>query len=479
MDDTDNRRDELCDKFRQSLSKPVHERFFDEDELVEIFDYAGDMNDEYLRFETLLCGARLYPESESLRERRAIFYSTFSDDLAEAYLGDNTDAGSLLFDILRLRQTRPSGEDAENALQGLLNDITAFTDEEIIQYVDLASSLNACDWLFNHLDEIRHKVDYLPSFLYEVAIVAEMVSRYDISTAMLEELTEIDPYNTAYWTMLANDHLQSDNIDGARSAIEYALAIEPENDDAIRLNARILYDDSDRREEAFQIIKRLASRKQADFQDVHLCAMMSIDLGHSDEGLQLLIEAFKENPASYEILNDILLIGSPKAAELLDRFYANGGNDESLWTGLAQHYYNSGKTDTAITICEAFERNFGKNFPNRQIYLCCLFQAGNFEKCLDVLAQSDENDQLFSQSGQYWNCVIYLISLLKTHRSETARMFGEHLLSKWNMDAVPLPQRLEAMAMRDIVIEVLEKFIRSIRPQWKRYDPLNLWGKKD
>ena len=54
-------RDDLYRRFRESLSKPITERFFDEDELVDIFDYAGDIDDAYARVEVLCCGARLYP----------------------------------------------------------------------------------------------------------------------------------------------------------------------------------------------------------------------------------------------------------------------------------------------------------------------------------------------------------------------------------------------------------------------------------
>ena len=41
-DENDDRRKELCERFRQSLTKPVAERFFDEDELGDLFDFAGD-----------------------------------------------------------------------------------------------------------------------------------------------------------------------------------------------------------------------------------------------------------------------------------------------------------------------------------------------------------------------------------------------------------------------------------------------------
>ena len=58
-DENEDRRQELCARFRKSLTKPVGERFFDEDELIDLFDFAGDMADDYLKMEVLMCGARL------------------------------------------------------------------------------------------------------------------------------------------------------------------------------------------------------------------------------------------------------------------------------------------------------------------------------------------------------------------------------------------------------------------------------------
>ena len=48
-DNNNDRRIELCSRFRQSLSDGSSTQYFDEDDLIEIFDYAGDLNDDYLR----------------------------------------------------------------------------------------------------------------------------------------------------------------------------------------------------------------------------------------------------------------------------------------------------------------------------------------------------------------------------------------------------------------------------------------------
>lgn len=84
MSDDENPREELYQRFRESLRRPVSERFFDEDELVEVYDYAGDLNDDYVQMEVLFCGARLYPESQALSERRALLYLDTSIDDTDA-----------------------------------------------------------------------------------------------------------------------------------------------------------------------------------------------------------------------------------------------------------------------------------------------------------------------------------------------------------------------------------------------------------
>ena len=142
-DENEDRRQELCERFRKSLTKPVGERFFDEDELIDLFDFAGDMADDYLKMEVLMCGARLYPESALLKERRAIFYSFVSDDAASKFLEDNPQENSPMWEIMRLRSRAPHGKDAERALEYLLGGVDKLDDEEVIQFVELASQVLA------------------------------------------------------------------------------------------------------------------------------------------------------------------------------------------------------------------------------------------------------------------------------------------------------------------------------------------------
>ncbi len=157
MSDDENPREELYQRFRESLRRPVSERFFDEDELVEVYDYAGDLNDDYVQMEVLFCGARLYPESQALSERRALLYLDTSIDDTDApspaageYINDNFDTFSPIFDIVRLETEQPS--EPQEALEFLLTQYETFNDEEMIRFCDLALDLGQYNWLKGESD---------------------------------------------------------------------------------------------------------------------------------------------------------------------------------------------------------------------------------------------------------------------------------------------------------------------------------------
>ena len=62
----DKERAELMERFGNDLSKPFSERYYSEEELLEVFDTAGDMSNDYVQLEALMLGARLYPDSVAL-----------------------------------------------------------------------------------------------------------------------------------------------------------------------------------------------------------------------------------------------------------------------------------------------------------------------------------------------------------------------------------------------------------------------------
>ncbi|MDE5650739.1 MAG: hypothetical protein K2I35_07000, partial [Duncaniella sp.] len=74
--DEDNDRQNLYDEFESEVVRHGNqEAYFDENDLIEIFDYASDLDNNIVKMEVLIYGAVHYPRSEALATRRAWFYS--------------------------------------------------------------------------------------------------------------------------------------------------------------------------------------------------------------------------------------------------------------------------------------------------------------------------------------------------------------------------------------------------------------------
>ena len=66
MDDYRDQHIKMLSRFIAALAKGGDDCWFDEDELVQIFDYAGDTGNDYVRAEVLMWGARYFPDSKIL-----------------------------------------------------------------------------------------------------------------------------------------------------------------------------------------------------------------------------------------------------------------------------------------------------------------------------------------------------------------------------------------------------------------------------
>ena len=134
----------LYDRFKEESVQP--DAYFDEDDLIEIFDYASDMADDATRIDVLLVGARLYPSSEPLMKRKAcLVFDTSGDESARRAVAPV--AGSVIGRLLALRIDKPSRQQARERLESIIDGGSDFEDEWIIQLVQTASEIGEFAWL--------------------------------------------------------------------------------------------------------------------------------------------------------------------------------------------------------------------------------------------------------------------------------------------------------------------------------------------
>ncbi len=260
----ENENEAIYRRFKESLSNGGGE-YFDEDDIIDIFDTAGDFNDEYIRVEALLYAARYFPESKHMADRRAIFYHSYSDTMRDQFLVDHPEQVTFITSVLRLLSVGQTKEQIRESLDKLIADVSELEDEELIQLVDAAAALEMHDWLADNLELLKSKTPYPQTLLYEYDIVFENIKRYDICIRVLEELTMLEPFNGEFWRLLAQTYMENDNMEQALGAVDYALAIDPADDVAAVVKAEIMYrtGGKEKMKEAISLLEPILSKDSA------------------------------------------------------------------------------------------------------------------------------------------------------------------------------------------------------------------------
>lgn len=476
-DNDANPTEELYRSFLKSLSQPESERYFDEDELVEIFDYAGDMDDDYARAEVLFCGTRLYPDSMALKERRAMFYFDLDNGSAPAYVADTPMASSMLFDIVRLEANRP-GNPAE-ALSFLANQYDKFTDEETIRLVDLAIDLDQYSWVIDNIDMLRKKTEYLPSLLYEVMTEADDRGDDERTIALAEELIEIEPFAIAYWATLFRAQARSGRQDDARQTFDTARALGADDPAALLNLADVIYSYAPYlQNEAIEMVGQLKAQDpdQFTFADCY-CAFL-VQAGRNSAAIAEMRDFVDAHPTDLRALKQLLQCNVADATELCCRYFAESGTTE-MPQPLFDEIVNILTMRSAMTslagLMAAISMVRKLDASETAWYAEALFAMGRFEEVVELASAHDdvfEQIQIipFRGPSYVYACVV---SYMKTGHGEQADAMLARALPAMEafMPGAPMPIR---MASRTI-ITLADKVRRHPADDtlyWERFDML-------
>lgn len=472
-------REEALARFRESLSKPLSERYFDEDELIDFFDYAGDLNDDYLRFEVLQCAARFYPDSEPLLQRKAIYHSQYSDESRMKCMEDNAEATGMIWDMMRARCANPSDiKERKAILDQILKSYTEYNDEEVIQLVDLASTFDCLDWLKDNLSLLRKKVIYVNVLLYEVAIAADSYQDYSFAISLLEELTELEPYNAGFWLHLARNYAAVDEDEKALNAIDYSLAIEPKDIGALYVKARLLYLNDAPREEVDVVLDQIIAIDDSLVDAIKMRASIMAVNGDRDGAIKFITDYIGKYPqASVSIVPEILDYMPDNINELLDKFYSEcGEHSQMMWSAWAQHLMDTGKFSAAQAVLEAFSRNSGEHLT-ALISIENLFVQKKFAAAIEAISRNLKNGELSSIEDYPSLVIMHLVSMIRLGEFGKAFAFCMLLESKINKFSIgSISQHLEYEGLIKIVRQIKNKLKRTKDPaDWVNFDPLGIF----
>lgn len=356
--------DEFVNALRDRNAGRDNSSWFSEDDLVDIFDYAGDIGKDYVRAEALLWGARVFPDSEILRERRGVFYSdVLTDEDVAQFTSDNGGAHTFLSALLDLRSRGLDGDAARKELEKLIRQYNNLDDEESIQFVNLAADTENLEWLMENLEALKRRVRFRDTLLYEIGMEATHRNYSEYALRVFAELVEMSPYNVTFWCAQARAQYEAGLLIQARESVDMALAISPDNIEATRVNARLLAASllPGFREELGMLNNRYAD--DMEIAEAYAEAIYRTSSANAPEyefsvaELKHLLDSF---PQSSEITaNYIALAPISASAALLDEMWKQSDprSRRREWREWAAAFLKNGAVDGALALCSAVVRN--------------------------------------------------------------------------------------------------------------------------
>ena len=483
MDAENNPREELYKRFKNSLSQPIQQRYFDEDELVEIYDYAGDLQDDYVQLEALLCGARLYPDSLILSERRLLFYLDTSDDntdqrtdAAAKYLADNPDISSMLFDIARMETT--ADNDPEASLEYILHQYDTFDDEEIIRFIDLAVDMGQYGWLVEHLDEISDKVPYKPTLLYEIAREAD--SRYDNETLVraADGLIEAEPFTVGYWIMLFRAQARLDKREDARTTYDSAKALAADDPEAMLGIADVVYTSAPYLlSDMAETLKSLKDKHPDDFNYTDAYCAMLVQMGNMSGTIREIKSFLDRKPDNARALRQLLMCNASDSQPYIKRFFEvadTTAQAEFETEATAQSLNIRGSMKSVNALISMLDESQRLSEPFFSMWVEALFALGKYDEVISLgqkksLIENTMQIPLKGVSVAY----AYTVSLLKKAHFDEALAFTNKVkpILESTITEVPLPLWLAINAFLSLTPKI--ELRQGDTLYWQYFDPLS------
>ncbi|MCM1050815.1 MAG: hypothetical protein NC349_02545 [Paenibacillus sp.] len=352
----DDTRQGLYNEFESEIVKAGNpEAYFDENDLIEIFDYASDMDNYIVKMEVLLYGARHYPGSEALATRRAWFYSSFGEMEAAAEVNSRVNNGGFLNRLLALRAASASDTpDTRAKLDEIVDATVDFGDEDVIQLVDYCAENNMLDWVEENRPRIEAKCSYPPTLIYEYADRAEELGDLATAKRLFEELTMLEPFTVDFWVRLANVQFLDGTYEDSLASCDYALAIDGGYIEALRLKGRVMYRLNFSREKIAEVFRAVLDMREANESDVTAYAATIVEMGRTDEAVKLLEETIIRSPLSQMPIDLLMNIDFELAVPYILAVSEQTSFTRDTIVAWAKEHLANGRVDVASSLVRLF-----------------------------------------------------------------------------------------------------------------------------
>jgi tetratricopeptide (TPR) repeat protein len=232
---------EILSEYETSVNSgsPV---YMDADDLVDIADYYS-MNGEVDKCHNALdCATELHPDSISpviFRAREAML----SDDYALAKKYESQIEGCDDLDYYYLHAELLIRDDMADEAEDYLDSCLDETNEEyqdfVLDVVNIFNDYKLYDKSYEWISRLKNNESV--EFKELMGDILFNLGKYKDSNRIFNELIEDNPFSGDYWNSLSNSQFMQDDYKEALTSSEYAIAINPNDTEAILNKANSLF----------------------------------------------------------------------------------------------------------------------------------------------------------------------------------------------------------------------------------------------
>lgn len=332
--------------FRKSLLNGDVEKFYDEVDLLNIYDFAIDENDLFVQFEILRLAARMFPDSPEFGSRGAFFLKDVLDDpegsraLASQHRND-----SFAWSMLNLSFEADS-EKVRSGIESAMRHRGMLEDDDVLRLIDLLDEYKLQDWAYENYEKILSLCVYPDTFLLELAELFYNQGKYDEAIVLLERLTEIQPFNAVVWSRLADTHALNRNLDGALSSVDYAIAIDPDKTEYRVQRVRLKYYCGTPSDKDMAQLYDVLEKEPANMDAINILFAIMIDRGEYSKVIDMMIQRLdecKEDAVAIDLAEKLFLLNNRQVVkDVLNKYFANGSVVVPDKLGWAQRQFRNG-----------------------------------------------------------------------------------------------------------------------------------------
>lgn len=226
----------------ENMVKKGEKSFWDSDDLIDIAEYYQSIDEPNKAIGAIDYALHLYPGSAELLalKARMTYYSENNLTKAQAILNQVEDTNDVEY-VYAKGEFMVIGHHAKKA--DLYFDKMMSHHEEIFEDYVLDVARIFCDY-----QEMEYVEKWLAlSNLHDDNDYLEMMARvrinnddFESAIGYIDTLIDKEPYSVTYWNLMAKAHFHNNDLSDSITASEYALAIDPNNEEALLNKAQNL-----------------------------------------------------------------------------------------------------------------------------------------------------------------------------------------------------------------------------------------------